>query len=214
MRTFKRNKCDRYFNRLLKVKASFYVKRGVEVDQIIFGGNHFLYSTGNNNFPPEKIFLFNVVNKDVKKFLQNTPFIELPPKKPTQFYNLDYDENVGVITGTDLDHAFWRIAYIKGYISKRTYDFGIADDKAKVIRLATLGNLGKDEVYDKYENGILVGQNSTGGGGGPTGNTTALQFGVDAGNSFSFFSGSLCEGRITGAVLTDDWKVAEYNNQK
>ena len=158
MRTFKRNKCDRYLSRVLKVKASFYVKRGVEIDQIVFGENHFLYSTGNNNFPPEKLFLFHKVNIDVKKFLENTPFIELPPKKPTQFYNLDYDDNVGVITGTDLDHAFWRIAYIKGYISKKTYQYGIADDKAKVIRLATLGNLGKEDVFDKYENGVLVGQ--------------------------------------------------------
>lgn len=158
MRTFKKNKCDKYLDRLLKVKATFYVKRGVEVDQIIFGANHFLYSTGNNNFPPEKLFLFNRVNIDVKKFLEKTPFIELPPKKPTQFYNLDYDENLGIITGTDLDHAFWRIAYIKGYISKKTYEYGIADDKAKVIRLATLGNLGKDDVFDRYENGILVGQ--------------------------------------------------------
>lgn len=158
MRTFKRNKCDRYLSRLLKVKATFYVKRGVEVDQIIFDTNHFLYSTGNNNFPPEKLFLFHKVNIDVKNFLKDSPFIELPPKKPTQSYNLDYDDKVGTITGTDLDHAFWRIAYIKGYISKKTYQYGIADDKAKVIRLATLGNLGKEDIFDKYENGVLVGQ--------------------------------------------------------
>jgi hypothetical protein len=158
MRTFKKNKCDRYLGRLLKAKASFYVKRGVEVDQIIFDTNHFLYSTGNNNFPPEKLFLFNKVNIDVRNFLKNTPFIELPPKQPTQFYNLDYDDTIGIITGTDLDHAFWRIAYIKGYISKKTYEYGIADDKAKVIRLATLGNLGKEDIFDKYENGVLVGQ--------------------------------------------------------
>ena len=158
MRKFKKIKCDRFLKRLVNLKLDFYVKKGVEIDQVIYGFNHFLFSTGNNNFPPEKLFLFHRVNVDVKKFLEKTPFIELPPKKPTQSYNLDYDDNVGTITGTDLDHAFWRIAYIKGYISKKTYEYGIADNKAKVIRLATLGNLGKDEVYDKYENGILVGQ--------------------------------------------------------
>jgi len=153
---FKNTSCNRLLDRLIKNKADFSIKKGTEIDQIIYGNNHFLYSTPNKNFPRKKIFLFKVVNDDVKKFIEKNPFIDLPPQRPTQFYNVDYDENIGKITGTDLDHAYWRIAYVKGYISKKNYLKGIQDDDAKTIRLATLGNLGREEKFDKYVNGEFV----------------------------------------------------------
>ena len=156
VKKFKKLSCDRFLNRLIKNKASFLVKRGVEIDQIIFGDTHYLYKTPNNNFPLNKLFLFNLVNDDVKKFINENPFIDLPPQQPTQFYNLDYDEGFGTITGTDLDHAYWRIAYVKGYISQKTYKKGLKDDDAKNIRLATLGNLGGEQKFDKYENGVFI----------------------------------------------------------
>lgn len=153
---FKNLKCDRFLDRLIKNKANFSIKKGVEIDQILFGDMHYLYSTPNKNFPKNKLFLFRVVNDDVKKFIDENPFIDLPPQQPTQYYNLEYDENIGKITGTDLDHAYWRIAYVKGYISKKTYLRGIEDNDAKTIRLATLGNLGREDKFDRYENGEFV----------------------------------------------------------
>jgi hypothetical protein len=97
-----------------------------------------------------------MVNDDVKKFIDNNPFIDLPPQKKIKDYNYDYDDEVGTITGTDLDHAYWRIAYVKGYISKNTYEHGIKDEKSKTIRLATLGVLGTEQKFDKYVNGEYV----------------------------------------------------------
>jgi hypothetical protein len=97
-----------------------------------------------------------MVNDDVKKFIDNNPFIDLPPQKKTQEFNLEYDIDKGNLTGTDLDHAYWRIAYVKGYISKNTYEHGVKDDKSKTIRLATLGVLGTQQKFDRYENGEYV----------------------------------------------------------
>jgi hypothetical protein len=153
IKKFKNLNCQNFLDRLIKNKASFLIKKGVEIDQIIFGGTHFLYATPNKNFPKNKIFLFGIVNNDVKKFIDENVFIDLPPEKPTQFYNLEYDETKGVITGTDLNHAYWRIAYVKGYISKKTYLRGLEDDDAKNIRLATLGNLGREDRFLQYVNG-------------------------------------------------------------
>jgi hypothetical protein len=153
---FKNLKCDRFLDRLIKNKADFSIKKGVEIDQIIFGDTHFLYATPNKNFPKKKLFLFKVVNDDVKKFIDQNPFIDLPPQQPTQYFNVDYDETIGVITGTDLDHAYWRIAYVKGYISKKVYLRGIEDDDAKTIRLATLGNLGREDKFERYINGEYI----------------------------------------------------------
>jgi hypothetical protein len=97
-----------------------------------------------------------LVNDDVKKFIKDNPHVELPPQKKTQEFNLNYDVDKGKITATDLDHAYWRIAYVKGYISKKTYEHGIKDEKSKTIRLATLGVLGTEKKFDRYVNGEYV----------------------------------------------------------
>jgi hypothetical protein len=98
------------------------------------------------------IFLFSLVQQDVKKFVKDMDYIELPPKVNVTEYNYDYDHTLGKLTGTDLNHAFWRIAYLKGYISHKTYEHGLVE-KAKALRLATLSVLGREKKYDKYQNG-------------------------------------------------------------
>ena len=155
-RQFKNFSSERTYNRLVGGKHNFLIRKGSEVNQIIFGENHYLFATENKNFPKSKLYLFKMVNDDVKKFIDNNPFIELPPQKKIKDYNYDYDDEVGTITGTDLDHAYWRIAYVKGYISKNTYEHGIKDEKSKTIRLATLGVLGTEQKFDKYVNGEYV----------------------------------------------------------
>jgi hypothetical protein len=137
-RNYKRVSMDNMYNNLVKGKGDFLIRRGTECNELIFDGLHNVYSTENKNFPSNKIFLFNLVTRDVKKFLKTNPFVELPPK--------------GTITGTDLDHAYWRIAYAKGYISKKTYNYGL-DDTAKPLRLATLSILGREKVFEKWEKG-------------------------------------------------------------
>lgn len=155
-RQFKNFSCDRTFKRLVGGKHNFLIRKGSEVNQIIFGQNHYLFATENKNFDKGKLYLFKMVNDDVKKFIDNNPFIDLPPQKKTQEFNLEYDINLGTLTGTDLDHAYWRIAYVKGYISKNTYEHGLKDDNAKTIRLATLGVLGTEQKFDRYVYGEYV----------------------------------------------------------
>jgi len=154
---FKNFSCDRTFKKLVGGKQNFLIRKGSDINQIIFGDNHYLFATENKNFPKNKLYLFKMVNDDVKKFIDNNPFIDLPPQKKIKDFNYDYDDEVGTITGTDLDHAYWRIAYVKGYISKKTYQHGIKDEKSKNIRLATLGVLGTEKKYERYENGECIG---------------------------------------------------------
>lgn len=151
-RTYKKVKVDRVFNKLVRNKVGFLIRRGTECNELVYDKEHRVYSSGNKNFPNNKIFLFNLVQQDCRKFLAKYPFIELPPKHSVSLYNYDYDHNKGVITGTDLNHAYWRIAYVKGYISKKTYNHGL-DDKAKALRLATLSVLGREKVFERWEDG-------------------------------------------------------------
>lgn len=154
-RSYKRVYMDNMYDNLVKGKGNFMIRRGSECNELIFDGLHNVYATKNKNFPSNKIFLFNLVTRDVKKFLKTNPFVELPPKKDTASYSYNYDLEDGNLTGTDLDHAYWRIAFVKGYITKKTYDYGL-DDTAKPLRLATLSVLGREKVFEKWENGEYV----------------------------------------------------------
>jgi hypothetical protein len=154
-REYKRVRIDRMLKKLKNCKSDFYVRMGSECHELVFDGQHRVYQTESKNFPKRYIFLFYSVQRDAKKFLVKNPIIYVSPKVEVAKYNYNYDHTKGVITGTDLDHAFWRIAYIKNYISKKTYNYGL-DDKAKALRLATLSVLGREKVFDKYENGVLV----------------------------------------------------------
>lgn len=153
-RKYKKINMDRTFTKLVNCKVDFYVRRGSECNELIYDKQHRIFANQVRNFPNEMIYLFNTVQIDVKKFLKNNPFIQLPPKVNVQEYNYDYDENIGVITGTDLDHAFWRIAYTKGYISNKTYNRGLSE-KAKALRLATLSVLGREKKYDYHVGGVF-----------------------------------------------------------
>lgn len=154
-RAYKRVPMNRMYSNLVEGKGDFLIRRGTECNELIFDGNHNVYATENKNFPSNKIFLFNLVSRDVQKFLKTNPFVELPPKKDVTFYSYTYDLEEGALTGTDLNHAYWRIAYAKGYITKKTYDYGL-DDTAKPLRLATLSVLGREKVFEKWEKGEYI----------------------------------------------------------
>lgn len=154
-REYKRTKIDRVYKKLINCKSDFFVRMGSECNELLFDGRHRVYRTDSNNFPRKYIYLFNSVQREARKFLLKNPIIDVSPKVEVTKYNYLYDHDKGVITGTDLDHAFWRIAYIKNYISKRTYNFGL-NKEAKALRLATLSVLGREKAFDKYVEGKFV----------------------------------------------------------
>jgi hypothetical protein len=59
------------------------------------------------------------------------------------------------MTGTDLNHAYWRIAFNLGIITKNTYMRGL-DDELKVVRLAALSTLGKGKDYNIIKDGVIT----------------------------------------------------------
>ncbi len=154
-RNYKRCSMDKMLNLLKGSTERYMVREGSECNELIFDGNHNVYASPNKNFPNDKICLFRMVSTNVKKYLASEPFILLPPKKDVSYFNFNYDHKRGKLTGTDLDHAYWRIAYAKGYITKKTYLFGL-DERCKPLRLATLSVLGREKVYDLYEGDKLI----------------------------------------------------------
>ncbi len=74
-------------------------------------------------------------------------------KLPTNRTSPDFDLS-NKICKIDLNHAYWRVAYLKGYISDVTYKSGLKHDELKPIRLSALSSLGKSKVWDKYVKGL------------------------------------------------------------
>ena len=154
-RIYSKTKVDRFYNKLVQGKGNFLVRFGSECNELIFDNVHNVFSTENKNFDSKLICLFNMVQSDVKNFLNINPYIDIPPKVNTSEYNYKYDDEVGSITATDLDHAFWRIAYVKGYITKKTYTKGLPTS-GKAIRLASLSVLGRGKKFDRYVDGKFI----------------------------------------------------------
>ena len=101
------------------------------------------------------MFLFGMVRKDVKAYLQINK-VKLPIKYGQIEYNKELNEELfGKITATDLNHAYWRIAYNLGVISEKTYNKGLNDD-FKAVRLAALSTMGANKKYQKIKNGKLL----------------------------------------------------------
>lgn len=154
-RSYSKAKVDRFYQKLVNGKGNFLMRKGSECNEIIFDNTHNVFATESQNFPSILLFLFNLVQSDVKKHLSVNPVVNLPPKVNSSFFNYGYEHERGTLTATDLDHAFWRIAYTKGYVRKETYEKGL-HPLGKAIRLASLSILGREKKYEKYVDGIKV----------------------------------------------------------
>ena len=141
---------DNYIKDLVSNKLSFSVRRASECTEILMDDKHIVFAS-QTNFPKKKIYLFNNVKQQVTKWV-NTNDVYLPEELNSIRYNYDYDTDEGTMCGTDLNHAYWRIAYLYGMINEKTYISGL-DTECKALRLATLSVLGREKKFDSYEKG-------------------------------------------------------------
>tara|TARA_R110000782_G_scaffold14070_1_gene42370 strand:- start:4402 stop:5103 length:702 start_codon:yes stop_codon:yes gene_type:complete len=143
---------DNYIKDLVSKKLSFSIRKASECTEILMDDKHMVFAS-QTNFPKKKIYLFNNVKQQVTKWL-NTNDVYLPENLSSIKYNYDYDTDEGTMCGTDLNHAYWRIAYLYGMINEKTYIGGL-DTDCKALRLATLSVLGRQKKFDNYEKGEI-----------------------------------------------------------
>lgn len=143
---------DNYIKDLVSKKLSFSIRKASECTEILMDDKHMVFAS-QTNFPKKKIYLFNNVKQQVTKWL-NTNDVYLPENLSSIKYNYDYDTDEGTMCGTDLNHAYWRIAYLYGMINEKTYIGGL-DTDCKALRLATLSVLGREKKFDNYEKGEI-----------------------------------------------------------
>jgi hypothetical protein len=149
---------DFIFKRMVEEKANGFIKKGTFTNEIVWGHNSYIFPCMDKKRQmafKKGMFLFGMVRKDVREYLK-TNKIKLPTKYGQVEYNKELNEDLfGKITATDLNHAYWRIAYNLGIISDNTYSKGLNDD-FKAVRLAALSTMGANKKYQKIKNGKLL----------------------------------------------------------
>jgi len=141
---------------IMKNQGNGYLRKGNFSSELIWDGKSYMFpSKGDAKSYKKGLFLFGMVRKDAKQFLKNGGKVIVPEQYPVNEYNENFDKFDLKIAGTDLNHAYWRIAYNIGIISKNTYFKGL-DDDFKIVRLSALSTLGKGKDYFVIKNGKVT----------------------------------------------------------
>lgn len=139
--------------RLKGKKGIAYYRQGSFSDEIIWQKRKFLFPS-----PKKKVaagmWVFRTVMNDVRQFISDKR-IKAKERLPVNFWNEELRNYTGKITATDVNHAYWRIAYLHGVITEKTYQKGLLI-KDKAIRLAALANLASSKEYHVIKDGELT----------------------------------------------------------
>lgn len=147
-----RKDLQKHINNAKKFKKDFKVRTGNNFSEIFMThANQRLLFNDESQFN-KGLFLFKMVRTDIETYIQENGEVTPLDELPVNFTNTDYRTSQKTI-GVDLDHAYWRVAYLKGYIQKKTYEKGLASKHYKAIRLSALSSLGRKKVYDVYVQG-------------------------------------------------------------
>jgi hypothetical protein len=140
-------------DKLKRRKSNGYFRSGSFSDEIIWQDRKFLFPSSKKNVP-SNLWVFRSVLSDVKFFIEGKRIRE-KERLPVNLWNHNLKNFRGKITATDVDHAYWRIAFLQGMISKKTYTKGL-EVKDKSIRLAALANLSSSKEYQIIKDGIVT----------------------------------------------------------
>jgi len=137
-------------------KGNGYYREGNFSTELVWDKKSYMFPSDNEHKVHTRgMFLFGMVRRDAKLFIKSGKTIKVPKKYPTNEYNDNFDKFGFKMGGTDLNHAYWRIAFNLGIISKSTYEKGLEDD-FKVVRLSALSTLGKGKDYFVIKDGNVT----------------------------------------------------------
>ena len=148
---------------LEELKENAYIKRGTFSTEIIWGNKSFIYPSINKKdygVFRAGLFLVGKVRQEAKDFLRKKNNFKLPKEERSILYNDDVPISNVKVCATDLNHAYWRIAYNLGIISLPTYKRGLPK-KFKNVRLASLSTLGMGRTFRQINFGKISNTTTT-----------------------------------------------------
>ena len=165
MRKLSNQDFDNYIKGLQNSQKTFIIERKRNVKALIL--NHKLLFLNRNRltFSNDErklaVNLFSRVKKNVNSFLGEENFIIDKVKNRCSSTNSNSKKYKSLKPEAsfyyiDIKHCYWRIAYLKGYISKRLYDDVLSKPKFKTFRNMALACIVAPKIRDYYIEGIKV----------------------------------------------------------
>lgn len=156
---FKQGSGELLIKKLSTYNEEYFFREQDKMNYIAFGNTLFMHSKGNSF--KKGLFLFGLVKKDFDKWLNLNPSpIFLENYKPTFSSNSKLKPNQKKYS-YDIDHAYWRVAMLNGYISENTYNHGLRlkndNDNMKQLYCMALSVQGSSKTLDGY-----IGEKKTG----------------------------------------------------
>lgn len=139
--------------RLKDTKSDAYFRKGSFATDIIWQGRRFVFPNPKKSLT-NNMWIFRSVINDVRSHILDHRIRE-KKKLPVNHWNPKNKSYRGKITATDLDHAYWRIAFLNEYISMKTYLKGL-EIKDKSLRLAALANLSSQKEFVIMKDGKIT----------------------------------------------------------
>lgn len=134
-------------------KANALYRKGSFSHDVIWQRRRFVFPKDKKSVR-DNMWIFRNVMMEAKDYTSEHNVKEVK-QLPVNHWNKKMKTFRGKLTATDLDHAYWRIAFLRGYISEETYQKGLKV-KDKSLRLASLANLSSHKEYQVIENGVLT----------------------------------------------------------
>jgi hypothetical protein len=149
--TYKEVYRNAYFMGLIKEsmerkKREGYYRSNMFGEEIIRQGVKYkcLSKMGRKYLP--YLYIFNLVKRDAMRYVQNNPAIKNPRWLSSIHWNSHQLLPKGEIVGTDINNAYWDIAFNLGVISYATHAHKNRI-KHKNLLLASLSSLGADKMW-------------------------------------------------------------------
>jgi hypothetical protein len=103
------------------------------------------------------LWVFVEVKKQCKRYVAENR-IKKHPQHDANLINPEMIDYKGKKVQTDLSHAYWRIAYINGYINEHLYNKVLEEVDNKHLKLAALANIAKKKKYKLIYDGQMTGE--------------------------------------------------------
>lgn len=135
-------------------KENGYLRSSMMGSEIIWGDAKFKIPSKEGRKNQSSMVIFSMVSRNALTYLK-THSLKKTKYLPSEKWNnrfLNYEN----IIGTDINSAYWEIAYQLGVITEKTHSKGELQITNKAILLASLAALGSDKSYQVIRDGQLV----------------------------------------------------------
>ena len=150
---YKNDTGELLIKKLSTLGQEYYFKEQDNMNYVFYDNTLYVHSK-NKNFL-KGLYLFRLVKNDFDKWLKINKEVSFIEKFRPFFKN----ENIKIKEGQekysyDINHAYWRVAFINGYISEKTYEHGLKlkqkNDEFKQLYCMALSSQGRSKTLEGY----------------------------------------------------------------